>query len=298
MKLSILIVNYNTEQFICDLLLSLENQTLDKFDFEIIIVNNVQNSKLDDVIESQKFKNKFTLLVVDSKDNIGFGRAMNLGFSYAQGKHILLMNPDIKMRQDDYLEKLLETAGNNPDYGAISTKVLDDNNDDTSTYYSYEFGQTLGFDGQICWFQGSLLLLRHEVFEKIGGFDNEFFMYCEDVDLCLRIKKLSLELLKNEDLEVYHFGGASEPSHNYDYYLRYYKSRFLFAKKHYQDDIFIGLVNEFYKKTRGRIIFYQILSLLSKKYQRHYLKNKVTYDICGKIKKQGIDWLIFQHTAK
>lgn len=293
MKLSILIVNYNTEKFICDLLLSLENQTFHKSDYEIIIVNNIQNSKLDEMIKNHCFEDKFNLRIINSDDNIGFGRAMNLGFRYTKGEHVLLMNPDIKMRQDDYLQDLLNFAHKNNNYGIISTRVLDDNNNDTSTYYSYEFGQTLGFDGQICWFQGSLLLIRHEIFKQLGGFDDDFFMYCEDVDLCLRVKKLGLDLLKNDDLEVYHFGGASEPNHNYDYYLRYYKSRFLFAKKHYQDDIFADLIDKFYQKTRSRIVFYQILSLMFKKYQRHYLKNKVTYDICHKIKQQGTNWLVY-----
>lgn len=293
MKLSILIVNYNTEKFICDLLLSLENQTFHKSDYEIIIVNNIQNSKLDEMIKNHCFEDEFTLRIINSDDNIGFGRAMNLGFRYAKGEHVLLMNPDIKMRQDDYLQNLLNFAHKNNNYGIISTRVLDDNNNDTSTYYSYEFGQTLGFDGQICWFQGSLVLIRHEIFKQLSGFDDDFFMYCEDVDLCLRVKKLGLDLLKNDDLEVYHFGGASEPNHNYDYYLRYYKSRFLFAKKHYQDDIFADLIDKFYQKTRSRIVFYQILSLMFKKYQRHYLKNKVTYDICHKIKQQGTNWLVY-----
>ncbi|MDO4449461.1 MAG: glycosyltransferase family 2 protein [Moraxella sp.] len=293
MKLSILIVNYNTEKFICDLLLSLENQTFHKSDYEIIIVNNIQNSKLDEMIKNHCFEDKFNLRIINSDDNIGFGRAMNLGFRCAKGEHVLLMNPDIKMRQDDYLQNLLNFAHKNNNYGIISTRVLDDNNNDTSTYYSYEFGQTLGFDGQICWFQGSLLLIRHEIFKQLDGFDDDFFMYCEDVDLCLRVKKLGLDLLKNDDLEVYHFGGASEPNHNYDYYLRYYKSRFLFAKKHYQDDIFADLIDKFYQKTRSRIVFYQILSLMFKKYQRHYLKNKVTYDICHKIKQQGTNWLVY-----
>lgn len=291
MKLSILIVNYNTEKFICDLLLSLENQTFHKSDYEIVIVNNIQNSKLDEMIKNHCFEDKFNLRIINSNDNIGFGRAMNLGFKYAKGEHILLLNPDVKMRQDDYLEKLLETTNKYPDYGAISTKVLDDNNNDTSTYTTYEFGQNLEFNDEICWFQGSLLLIRHEIFKQLGGFDDDFFMYCEDVDLCLRIKRLGLALIKNDELEVYHFGGASEPYKSYDFYHRYDKSRLLFAYKHYDKDIFIDIVSHLNAKTKKRLIYYKLLSILSKRYIKHFNKNKSMFDLTTFILNKEIDIL-------
>lgn len=291
MKLSILIVNYNTESFICQLLASLKKQTLSQSLFEIIIVNNIQNDVMDNLLKSKGFYESFNLSLYQSQSNLGFGRAMNLGFKHAKGEHILLLNPDALMRQDDYLEKLLVTADKNPNYGVISTKVLDDDDNDTSTYYSYEFGQTLGFDGEICWFQGSLLLVRHDVFSQLGGFDSDFFMYCEDVDLCLRIKRLGLELIKNDELEVYHFGGASEPNQNYDYYERYYKSRFLFAHKHYSDRVFDELIAFWHIKSKKRLTYYCITAKLIKKHQRHLVKNQVMYDITHQILTTSVDFL-------
>lgn len=279
MKISLLIVNYHTEHFIILLLKSLLNQTLDKSKFEIIIVDNSPSPLLWSLIKEHEFDVIFSLTVVDSHENVGFGRAMNLAFSYAKGEHILLVNPDVKMTQEDYLEKLLIFANQNPNYGAISTQILDDTGRDVSTYYAYEFGQTLGFDGQICWFQGSLLLIRHQVFKTLNGFDPEFFMYCEDVDLCLRIKKMGLDLLKNEKLSVYHFGGASEPNHNLDYYKRHITSQLIFAKKHYDKAVFGQLINVLNKKAKNRVGLYQFSSIFIKKHSRHLLKNQAMYEL-------------------
>lgn len=279
MKLSILIVNYNTESFIKKLLLSLKNQTLNKNDFEIIIVNNVQNSKLNEMVDEGQFQNIFNLYVYDSGDNLGFGKAMNLASRYAKGEHLLLMNPDILMLQDNYLEQLLQCANKYPNYGVISTQILDDNKKDVSTYYYYEFKQTFGYDGEICWFQGSLLLIRPNIYQQLGGFDPDFFMYCEDVDLCLRIKKLGLDLVKINELSVYHFGGASEPNHDYNYYHRYIKSQILFARKHYKKEHFDNLICYLRKKSRSRIMLYFLTANFIKKHSQRLAKNKAMYDI-------------------
>lgn len=279
MKLSLLIVNYHTEKFIVELLSSLSTQTLDKSQFELIIVNNSPSLLLSSFMDKHKFDDVFLLKLINSDDNVGFGRAMNLAFEYAKGEHILLVNPDVKMTQDDYLEKLLIFANQNPDYGAISTQILDDVGNDVSTYYTYEFGQTLGFDGQICWFQGSLLLIRHQIFKALNGFDPDFFMYCEDVDLCLRIKKIGLDLLKNEQLSVYHFGGASEPNHDLNYYKRHISSQLMFAKKHYKKSVFDELILSLNKKAKNRLNIYKTSSVFIKKHRRHLLKNQAMYEL-------------------
>ncbi|MDO4997664.1 MAG: glycosyltransferase family 2 protein [Neisseria sp.] len=279
MKLSILIVNYNTESFIQKLLTSLQKQTLNTADFEIIIVNNVQNHRLNEMLETGDFNRYFHLSVYDSGDNLGFGKAMNLAARHATGEHLLLMNPDILMLQDNYLEQLLHHAGQHLNYGVISTQILDDNQHDVSTYYSYEFNNTLGYDGEICWFQGSLLLIRGEVYKLLDGFDPDFFMYCEDVDLCLRIKKLGLPLIKIDDLKVYHFGGASEPNHDYHYYHRHITSQFLFAKKHYDPESYQQLVKELHQKSQKRLMVYRMSAKLFKKHMRHLIKWQVMYDV-------------------
>ncbi len=297
MKLSILIVNYNTESHIESLLNTLKNQTLDGRVFEIVIINNVQNNKLKDMIDSNRFHEIFQLKLIASERNIGFGRAMNLAAEHAQGELLLLMNPDMRMLQDDYLVQLLEYTKQHPKFGVISTQVLDDDGQDVSTYHYYEFGETLGYDNQICWFQGSLMLINADVFANMQGFDADFFMYCEDVDLCYRLKRADMPLLKCETLSIYHYGGASEPSADYHFYYKYYKSRFLFAHKHYPSQMYDKIVHQLNDKSSQRVKLYRLTAPLIKSHKIQLARYRATMDITNKILSQSSDWLYDWETA-
>lgn len=289
MKLSLIIVNYNTESYICKLMNDLLLQTLPAAQWQVIIVNNSQNDKLQSMMA--QFQQSLSYTIIQSSQNVGFGRAMNLGAKSAQGEYLLLINPDIRMMQVDYLQRLIEFAQENPGFGVISTQVLDGRQCDVSTYYHYEFGHHLGFDNQICWFQGSLLLIKPDVFGDMNGFDDDFFMYCEDTDLCYRIKKAGYPLLKNEHLKVYHIGGVSEPIRGLDFYLKYFKSRWLFAHKHLDVNDFQKLLEVQNHKAKIRVGFYGVLRLLSRRYLEKYHKNLATQMIVSKIKSESADWL-------
>ena len=128
MKISILMVNYNTEQFIANFLQDLSIQTLTIDNYEIIITNNVQNNILKDILDDLNLSQKLNIVIIQSEQNIGFGRAMNLASEHAQGQHILIANPDLRMMQTDYLEKLLAQAQIHT-YGIITTQLINDLNE-------------------------------------------------------------------------------------------------------------------------------------------------------------------------
>lgn len=294
MNLSLLLVNYHTESHIMTLLNDVLGQSLPKDSFEVIIVDNSQSGTLETQLKYTHFAH-LNLHVISSAENIGFGRAMNLAAAKASGEYLLIINPDIRLHDPELLAKLL-TQASDIDFGVASCRILNDNNEDVSTYYHYEFNDTLGYDGEICWFQGSFLLLKRSVFMELGGFDADFFMYCEDVDLCLRLKKIGLLLIKFDDLSVYHLGGASESFKDYAFYHRWYRSRFLFAKKHFDDKKFKELINKTYKKSIKRIIIYRVknfFGLIGDYRKEDLLRWQVTFDIIRRIKKEGADWLIF-----
>jgi GT2 family glycosyltransferase len=292
MDISIIIVNYNTESHIDSLLSQLKLQTLDKERFEIVITNNVQNRALEDVLV--KHSNDLNIKLICSPDNVGFGRANNLAALEATGDHLLITNPDVRMLQNDYLEKLLSHIELNPDYGVITTRVLDDNDKDTSEYYQYEFGRTLGYDDQICWFSGALLALRQTVFQELNGFDPDFFMYCEDEDLCFRIKKAGLSLLKINALSVHHIGGASEPSRGYDFFYRWHRSQLLFALKHFSDTEFQRLLMKLMRKSTLKHRQYSTLSALGfKNISSKINKYKAIQDVVERTIDESPSWLYF-----
>lgn len=295
MKLSLLLVNYHTEFHIMNLLHDVVKQSLAPDAFEIIITDNSQSASLETQLKDTLFAH-LNLHVISSAENIGFGRAMNLAAAKASGEYLLIINPDIRLHDPDVLAQLLDKAETEGDFGVASCRILNDNNEDVSTYYHYEFNDTLGYDGEICWFQGSFLLMKRFVFMELSGFDSEFFMYCEDVDLCLRAKKSGLSLRKFDSLSVYHLGGVSEPFKNYAFYHRWYRSRFLFAKKHFDDKKFQNLIDAMHRKSIQKITIYQLkkyLGLLSEHRKEDLLRWQVTFDIIRRIKKEGVDWLIF-----
>lgn len=295
MKFSLLIVNYNTESYIEALIYSLLEQTISKSDFEIIISNNVQNNTLDEMISKNNFYDIINIKVLQIDKNVGFGRATNMAAELANGEHLLIINPDVLMTDNDYLSSMYRFILNNPNYGVISNKILNDNDYDVCDYYTYHFSENFGYDNEICWFQGSLMFISIKVFKAVNGFDEDFFMYSEDSDLCYRIKRYGLQLIKNNELSVYHKGGSSEPDHDYDYYLRRYKSTILFMHKHYSKNEFNNFINGLYRREKLLSIRYKVLNaIFPSRYKMAALDHQVMFEILKKTIDNSTEYLYYQ----
>lgn len=296
MQLSILIVNYNTESYIEKLLLDLKKQSLLADGYEIIITNNVQNNLLEMIIKNNCKLNSLNIQIIQSDINLGFGRAMNLAATYAKGKHLLIANPDLRMMQNDYLSSLIHHAESNPEYGLIATQLINDDKKDKSEGYTFEFDETFGYKDKIAWFSGALLLIRKQVMQQIKGFDPDFFMYCEDEDLCLRIKKIGLELIKINSLKIYHKGGSSEPHRDYDYFCRLYRSQILFAYKHFTSGQFNQLIKNINKTSIWKSELYKVLMIImpTKRHKFQFAQWSAMRDVSNKTLKESVDWLYFK----
>ncbi len=293
MKLSLIIVNYNTEPHIKSLLDNLSQQSYDSHHFEVIVVNNVQNDILTTVVRS--YQDKLNITLVPSERNIGFGRAMNLGASHAVGQHLLITNPDIVMTDTQFLQDFAKQLAKQGDYGVMTCQLLNDDGEDKSEFVDFEFHATLGLDTSPRWLSGAFLALRADVYRQVGGFDPDFFMYCEDEDLCLRVQRLGYPLVKLNELNLYHAGGASEPIKSYDFFYRWFRSQILFAYKHFTQDEFTNLLNHLQHKSYKKYRHYTLLAHLT--YARFSQKRNewhAMYDVVSKTMTNGTDWLIFQ----
>lgn len=293
MKISILIVNYNTEKYIHSLLISIIKQTMSKKDFEIIISNNVQNSILNHMIETNDLNQELNIKILQMISNVGFGRAMNEAAKIACSEHLLIINPDVLLTDISYLDEMLDYLTSNSNYGVITSKAFNDEGEYKNDRYTYEFFDNLGYDNQICWFQGSLLFIKRDVFKELDGFDKDYFMYCEDEDLCYRIKKQGFPLLKNNQLNFYHKGGSSEPNQDYNFYYRHFRSMLLFMHKHKEGQFFNRFVKELNQKNIKRVKRYAVLGKFSHKYRIRGLKAQVMHDITHKILKNSAKCLYF-----
>ena len=224
--LSCIIVNYYSSSSLKNCLESVY-QTIKKISFEVIIVDNSQNDKgMTSLKESYP-----QIRVIQSETNVGFARANNQAALSAQGKTLLFLNPDTILA-DQAIEEMIAHLESNPDIGALGPKVL---NTDGSLQYSCRRFPTLmtGFfnrysllsrwfpgnrftvqylmkdfnhdeNKEVDWLSGCCLMIPRAVFEKAGGFDEHYFLFNEDVDLCRTIGQNGFKVMYFPGAKIKH----------------------------------------------------------------------------------------------
>ena len=290
MKYSLLLVNYHTENYIVELLGDLCCQK--NIEFHIIITDNCQDERLFNAISSAGLFDRLTIEIIRSPMNIGFGRAMNLASHRAVGEYLLIINPDIRIHNHTLLSEMATFLDAHQDFGVATCRLLDDGGVDRSEFATFEFRHTLEFRHSPRWFSGAFLVTPQQVYRDVGGFDEDFFMYCEDEDLCLRIQRMGLPLLKNDTLSIYHKGGVSEPIKGYDFFYRWFRSQLLFCHKHLSQEAFVKLLDKFNQAARHKIHHYRWLSKLP--IARYTQKNhewQAKKAVLDKVNQLGVAWL-------
>jgi GT2 family glycosyltransferase len=234
MHLSILIVSYNTRDLTLECLQSVFKETKNiDIDYEVIVVDNASDDHTAKAI-AQNFPH---VRLICSDVNFGFARANNLAARYATGEYLLLLNPDTVIL-NRAIEKLLEFARAHPDAGIYGGRTIfpDGTLNPTccfgkmtvwslfcrafglskvfkkTTFFNPELYGSWKFDSvkQVDIITGCFLMVRHDLWNRLGGFNTVFFMFGEEVDFCLRAAKLGYKPLFTPDAEIVHHGGASE----------------------------------------------------------------------------------------
>lgn len=216
-KISIIIPNFNGVKFLKTCFDSLRHQTYK--DFEIILVDN--NSKDDSV----KFTEKYypDVKIIRLKNNTGFAKAVNIGIKASSSSLIALLNNDTEVDQD-WLMEIKNAADIYPDVGLFASKMLDfydhkiiDSCGVNMSWSGRSFNNGLGKidsdkfqkDSYVFGACGGAALYRKSLFNKIGLFDEDFFMYLEDVDLSFRAQLFGSKCRYVSKAKVYHIGRAS-----------------------------------------------------------------------------------------
>lgn len=226
---SIIIVSYNS---ISEILVNVESikHNITSLNYEILIVNNsVSDIKLSAALEGLE-----NVRVLEANENLGFGKANNLGLEKAQGKYILFVNPDVIFLSDikqltDALDRdtgigligpvtydvgmnILQSCG---EYPCIKNFISDNlflNNifprvkwwgNFSMKYFDYKGSR------EVDWISGAFMLGRKSVLSQVGGFDKDFFMYCEDIDICWRLKKAGFKIIFSDKVSIIHSCGHS-----------------------------------------------------------------------------------------
>jgi N-acetylglucosaminyl-diphospho-decaprenol L-rhamnosyltransferase len=233
MDISVLIVAYNSAGQIARCLESLAQQT--GINFEVIVVDNA--SKDDTLAQCRKFGH---IRMIPSPENLGFGRGNNLGFAASTGRYIYLLNPDARLVGTGALVELCRGMDAHSRWGLAASRVRSEDG-------THEEQPATGYPGQrhvphqfaklpggIAWILGASMIVRRELYEQLGGFDPAFFLYSEETDFCLRVRKAGYEIGQILEVTVEHIGGASEDRGDpYDVSARKLRGLIIFRQKHY-----------------------------------------------------------------
>jgi GT2 family glycosyltransferase len=266
-KLSVIIVNYNTLKFLHTCLESLNEQR--GINFEVIVVDNCSTDEEQKHI--QTIKNENTTLIL-SDTNLGFGRANNLAVLSAKGEHILILNPDTKLIQQNTLLELVN-ALEKSQHALISPRIEEPEKNKTVTpkltYPSQKYCKYTNFTdlkGQIAWVLGACMLIRKTDYLQIGGFDGDFFMYGEDVDFCFRIRKEVGSIGYASNITIEHIGGASEKTvPSIDKWKRKREGAYLFFYKNYHSKDMLMILKRQMLSAKLTLIKFRVISLFLKK---------------------------------
>ncbi|WP_458121173.1 glycosyltransferase family 2 protein [Paenibacillus sp. Z6-24] len=256
MDVSILILNYNTCQLTMDCIQSVYNSQT-QYSYEIIVVDNHSS---DDSTTRIPAAYPDAVFIANS-NNGGFAKGNNIGMKVARGRYTLLLNSDTIV-QPDTLETMVSFMDAHPRAGAAGCKIiLPDGSLDkackrgfptpsASFYYAFGFsklfpnhprfnGYQLGYlspdeSYQVDSLVGAFMLVRREVIEQVGGLDEEFFMYGEDIDWCYRIKEADWEIHYCADTFIVHHKGASSRRKPFKIIYEFHRAMWLFHRKHYR----------------------------------------------------------------
>jgi GT2 family glycosyltransferase len=262
-KLTISIVNYNAGEFLLSCLESLKN-VKDEVSFDLFVVDNASS---DGSIEEAK-KRFPEFRFIESKENLGYGKAHNLVLKDAKTPYVLIMNPDCYIPSGT-LSRMMKFMEENPDVGVSSPRVeKSDGSLDIASHrgfptpwasFLYFFlkndrlyhltDRDMNRIHEVDSVVGAFMLVPKKVLEKAGYFDEEYFLYAEDIDLCYRIKKAGFKVMYVPDVKVTHIKGVSSG-----------------IKKHSQSK------SEATKSTKN-LAMYHFYNTMKIFYRKHYSKS-------------------------
>ena len=254
MKLSIVILNYNVRYFL-ELCLKSVQQAILTLDAEIIVVDNNSEDESCDLVR-QLFPE---VILIENKENQGFSKGNNIGVSRAKGEYICILNPDTLVSEDAFV-KLLEFSESKQKLGIVGCKLINGAGEflpeskrnvpyvkaallkflgNSKSYYALHIdkNQTAEVDILV----GALMFLKRDVYNYVGGFDEDYFMYGEDIDLSYRMLKSGYQNYYYGHTTVLHFKGESTLRDKH-YVRRFFGAMQIFYKKHFKKNILFDML--------------------------------------------------------
>ncbi len=256
MDLSIIIINWNSAEYVRKCLHSLA-ENIHGIDFETIVVDNGSFDACERIILSEFHKVRF----FQSNENLGFAKANNLGFEKSTGEYLLFLNPDTEII-DGAIQGMASLIKSLPNAGVLGCKLLNsDGSIQTSCVQALPTILNQMFDSELVnrWLpvftarrirysdknpvrvqviSGACMMIKKKVFEEVGRFSHEYFMYTEDLDLCYKVHKAGYLNYYSSTFSIIHHGGGSSSQRKENSY----------ANIQMRESVY-----KFLKKTRGQL---------------------------------------------
>lgn len=239
LDVSVIIVNYNTLKMTDECICSVIEKT-SGIGYEIILVDNASTDG-----SKEFFSNDSRVTYIYNDENLGFGRANNIGIEIAQGRNILFLNSDTLLR-NNAIKILSNYLDSHPEAGACGGNLFLPDGTPTMSFCRYipslyeeinllfgeipnliRFGKNIRFNYshrpiKVGFISGADLMVKHITLDKTGHFNPNFFMYYEDTELCARIKRFSQDVVSIPQAEITHYyGGKSLGNSTGESYLKY-----------------------------------------------------------------------------
>jgi len=255
MDLSVIVVNYNVRQFLENALTSIQ-RAMTGLQGEIFVVDNASDDGSVEMVK-EKFPG---VCLIENKSNVGFAKANNVALKRSSGRYLLLINPDTIVQEDTF-HVMINFFEENHDVGLAGCKVLNpDGTFQLSCRRSFPtpwvaFTKIIGLSAlfpKSRWFgrynltylspdetyeveaiSGSFMMARREVYEQVGGLDEAFFMYGEDIDWCYRVSQKGYSVYYVASTKIVHFKGESTKRSDIDEIRVFYQAMQLFVEKHF-----------------------------------------------------------------
>ncbi|MFB3883677.1 MAG: glycosyltransferase family 2 protein [Thermodesulfobacteriota bacterium] len=249
MDLSIIIVNWNTRDLLLQCLGAVY-QTVRAIDMEVFVVDNgSKDGSAAAVVE--RFPGT---RVLQNQINFGFARANNQALNRAEGKYLLLLNPDTVVRERA-IENLLSLMEADPKAGAAGGQLVNPDGSKQNSIVNFPtlatellnksllrwlfpgrfpgkenvYGEPIEVESVI----GACMMVRGETVEEVGRLDEGYFLFLEETDWCYRMKKAGWKIYHVPAAQIYHFQGKSAKTDIKGAKIEYYRSRYRFFQKHY-----------------------------------------------------------------
>lgn len=296
MQLSVIILNYNVRYFLEQCILSVQN-ALEGIDSEIIVVDNASSDDSCEMMNA-KFSN---IKLIENATNLGFPKGNNIGVAQAKGEYICILNPDTVVAEDTFT-KILNTKNWQLNTGIIGCKLIDGTGNflpeskrgvptpwvaftkifglyKISNYFGKYYAQHLSENqsGNVDILVGAFMLMKRELYLKVGGFDENCFMYSDDIDLSYLVLKTGKSNYYFHETLIIHYKGESTVRDG-TYMKRFREAMQFFYKKHFKKSSFFDVMMLF-----GTFVFSFLKSIQQKNKPRiideYVVFSKATLDL-------------------